>query len=226
MDVDYGLLKKSLLFGEMTDGEIDKALELFNAELRRYPKGSSVKQIDEKMTSFGMVISGIVHIFTYDHNGNEMMMASVEKLNSFGETLCFLGLPTNVYISAAENAEILWLSGSVLHAKEPDRYSPILAERFTRLLAHKILEMNSRIQVLSQVSLRGKLTTFLLQCAASYRSNVFSLPFGREKMAVYLGTNRSALSRELSSMSREGIISFSRNTFTICDMKKMQVPFA
>ncbi|MBE6118714.1 MAG: winged helix-turn-helix domain-containing protein, partial [Erysipelotrichaceae bacterium] len=41
------------------------------------------------------------------------------------------------------------------------------------------------------------------------------LPFSREAMAVYLGTNQSALSRELSRMQEEGIIRFQGNRFEI-----------
>ena len=42
------------------------------------------------------------------------------------------------------------------------------------------------------------------------------LPFTREAMAVYLGVNQSALSRELSRMQKEGIIRFQGRVFELC----------
>ena len=72
-----------------------------------------------------------------------------------------------------------------------------------------------RIQILSKLKIRDKLITFLSQCERKYGSRVFDLPFDRESLSTYLGTNRSALSRELSKMMDEGIISFSKNRFEI-----------
>ena len=83
------------------------------------------------------------------------------------------------------------------------------------MLAGRTLDMNNRIQILSNLTLREKLITFFSQAVSSGGSTQFDLPFDRESMAVYLGTNRSALSRELSKMRDEGIISFQRNHFTV-----------
>ena len=75
--------------------------------------------------------------------------------------------------------------------------------------------MNDRIQVLSKQLLRDKLTTYFSQCAVRARSRSFSIPFDRESLAAYLGVNRSALSRELSRMQREGLIRYEKNRFTL-----------
>ncbi len=50
---------------------------------------------------------------------------------------------------------------------------------------------------------------------------MFNLPFDRSDMAVYLGVNRSALSRELSLMKKEGIIDFYKNSFSLPQGKKL-----
>ena len=63
-------------------------------------------------------------------------------------------------------------------------------------------------------TLRMKLTTFLSQYAAA-QGDSFTVPFDRASMANFLGADRSALSRELSNMRREGIIDYHHNWFRI-----------
>ena len=92
-------------------------------------------------------------------------------------------------------------------------------QRFIRMLAAKTLSMNDRIQVLSKPTLREKLMTMLTQFSTREGRN-FNLPFDRNAMAVYLGVNRSALSRELGKMKQEGRIDFYKNSFTILPEKK------
>ncbi|MBR4429122.1 MAG: winged helix-turn-helix domain-containing protein, partial [Clostridia bacterium] len=81
--------------------------------------------------------------------------------------------------------------------------------------ARRALDMNDRIQVLSQRTLRKKIYTLLVQYAAKAGSNTFDLPLSREDMAVFLGCDRSALSRELARMKEDGIIDYYRNSFKV-----------
>jgi CRP-like cAMP-binding protein len=90
-----------------------------------------------------------------------------------------------------------------------------LAGRFTAMLAARTLTMNDRIQILSNITIRGKLVTLFSQLAARAGAQEFAVPFDRGDMAAYLGVNRSALSRELSKMRDEGIIDFHKNEFKI-----------
>ena len=89
-----------------------------------------------------------------------------------------------------------------------------LANRFVSALASRTLSLNQRIQILSRNTLRMKLITFLSQYAAA-QGDVFTVPFDRASMANFLGADRSALSRELSRMRKEGILDYHRNQFRI-----------
>lgn len=57
--------------------------------------------------------------------------------------------------------------------------------------------------------------TFLSQQALNTKENSFKIPFSREEMADFLAVDRSALSRELSKMKKEGIITYNKNNFTL-----------
>lgn len=199
------------LFKGLSADDTDKALKLLGAEKRRYIRGEALNRPSEPLDRFGLVLDGCVQVFQYDASGDTTLMASVESGKSFGESLNYLGIPAHVFINAAVDTEVLCLDIRRLSHRTGDHFEIELLERFTALLARKTLEMNNRIQMLSKLTIRDKLMTFFLQCELSSGNNEFTIPFDREQMSVYLGVNRSSLSRELSAMKKDGIIDFSKN---------------
>ena len=58
-----------------------------------------------------MVLSGVVQACMDDVEGNRVIMAEVTAGNTFGESLCFLGIQDSpVYVYASEQAEVVWIS--------------------------------------------------------------------------------------------------------------------
>ena len=143
-------------------------------------------------------------------------MANVTPGNTFAESLCFLGTDESpVTAKAAENTEILWLSAQALFAADArDDFAREMQKRFCAMLAARTLSMNDRIQVLSRTTIRERVLTLLSQYNTGSGSGI-TLPFDRESLALYIGVNRSALSRELSAMKRDGIIDFYKNSFRL-----------
>ena len=56
---------------------------------------------------------------------------------------------------------------------------------------------------------------YLEQEARNKESHQFTIPFHRTDLANYLDADRSALTRELARMKDEGIIDYTKNTFTL-----------
>lgn len=213
----YPILRRSPLFAGLADGQLGEALALLSATRRTYARGEYLCRQDEHLSRFGLVLAGTVQVYTDDIEGNQMMMANVTAGETFGESLCFLQRKTaHLYILTAGGAEVLWLDVSPFCGEgQADPFVYTLFSRFTAMLATRTLEMNERIQILSKLTLREKLLTFLSGWARRTGQKTFSIPFDRASLAVYLGTNRTALSRELSLMQKEGLIEFYRSSFRI-----------
>ncbi len=209
-------LLSSSLFSSMQQDRLEDALDFFSAFRKEYKKGEIIFRRESEMKNFGLVLLGNVQVLSEDIMGNRMIMATVGAGETFGESLCLLGVKEiPVYISAVTDCEILWLSLEKFLKETAD---PELKIRFCSTLAEKALSMNDRIQVLSKKTLREKLYTYFSQMCYKTGKRMFTLPFNREDFALYLGTNRSALSRELSKLQKEGIIEFYRNSFKIIDI--------
>lgn len=216
---DLPLLRRARLFRGVTEETVTASLSLLGGAVRLYEKNETVHRMGERFSAFGIVLGGNIQVYTDDLDGNRMMMAAVSAGGSFGESHCYLGTeePPVYVLAGHDGARVLWLS------LDPLRSIPLtasalvrdLAERFTAMLAENTLLMNARIQILSRRTLREKIMTFLLEWSRYTGERTFLVPFDREGLAAYLAVNRTALSRELSLMQKEGIIHYFRASFKI-----------
>ena len=133
--------------------------------------------------------------------------------------LLSLGIPMVIPRPSAETREPVSGTSATPASVGGDAFLAELQGRFTAALAAKALTMNNRIQVLSRLSLRGKLTAYFTELAAAQGSSVIRLPMNREDTAAYIGANRSALSRELAKMKEEGLIDYHKNQIRILTVR-------
>ena len=206
------------LFSELSEPDFSRALGLFSARVARYKKGEILRAMGMPFSTFGLVLSGTVQVFSLDMDGEPQMMANVGAGESFGESLAYLKTEESpVNVIAATDAAVLWLDIATLRTRtaEGDAFALAISERFSSVLALRALFQNDRIQILSKPKIRDRLVTFLSQCERRSGSRTFIIPFDRASLAVYLGVNRTALSRELAKMKNEGIIDFFRSSFRL-----------
>ena len=204
------------LFQGLPPDALDYALSYFEAHVKAYEKGDFLHQVSFPLERFGLVLSGTIQVSMDDMDGHHIIMNNVSAGGLFGEAYCFLGTDAPIYICAVTEAEVLWMRPTRVKAprlplQERDQ---MLANRFVAALASRTLSLNQRIQILSRRTLREKLITFLSQDATA-QGDTFTVPFDRASMANFLGADRSALSRELSHLRKEGVLDYHRNQFRI-----------
>ena len=88
-------------------------------------------------------------------------------------------------------------------------------ESLMQLIAKNNMELMMKIRILTQGSLRKKLMLYFSILSGEQHSSTITLPFGRDKLANYLFCDRSAVSRELGRMNREGLIQLGKTEITI-----------
>ena len=62
-------------------------------------------------------------------------------------------------------------------------------------------------------TIRARLMSYFSECIKTTGSYTFDIPYDRRQLADYLGTDRSALSAELSKMQKEGLLTYRKNHF-------------
>ena len=86
-----------------------------------------------------------------------------------------------------------------------------------RTISDKYFSLSRRIDLLVLKSLRAKVCAYLLSEAERAGSLTFSIPFSRIQLADYLNCDRSALSRELSQMQRDGLLDTYKSSFKLLE---------
>ena len=209
------ILDRCPLFAGLSPEETRAALGFFQAQQKRYARGALLKNPVEPLTAFGLALEGSAAVTMQDIDGREMLLAHVGPGQTFGESLCYLRENAPLTITAQTDVRVLWLRCDGLRQQAEGDLPRLLQTRFTAMLARRTLSMNDRIQILSRSSIREKLNAFFTECARDAGSSSFDIPFDRAGMASYLGVDRSALSRELSNMRREGLIEYQKNHFVV-----------
>lgn len=213
---DRQLIRQTHYFSGMSDKELDYALDFYKAKEKGYKPGDFIHRAGKPLPCFGIVLQGIVQVYSEDAEGNQQIMSACLPADTFGESLSYLKIPESpVNIVAVDKVKVLWMKPDRIINPGPGQCNHNYMNRMMEGFATRSLEMNERIQILSKRSLRQKLMTLLGMYRRKSGEKTFDIPLSREDMAVYLGCDRSALSRELSNMKNEGLIDYYRSTFRL-----------
>ena len=210
-------LKQVILFRGMTDEEIRDCLESLSYGIRRFEKGAILLHAGQTTRRMGIVLSGSVTIESADQWGNLTILSHVGKNGFFAETYALLEDSVMlVDVRANEDCEIMFLDLSSLRQGPSGSVwrSRITANLLT-ISAQKNRTLSSRIFHTSSKSLRGRILSYLNTISIEQDSREFDIPFDRQQLADYLNVDRTALSKELGRMQKEGLIRFRKNHFSI-----------
>ena len=216
--MNAAFLKKTMLFRGMSPGEIEQALSVMQAQEKKFQKGETIMQSGNTTHRMGMVLEGSVTIESNDIWGNRTILSHVGKKQFFAETYALLkNEPLLVDVTANEDCGILFLRVDKMeqlnHHAEPWALK-YLANLLT-ISAHKNLSLSGRSFHTAPKSARGRIMAYLNSVSLQKHSREFDIPFDRQQLADYLNLERTALSKELGKMKKDGIISVRKNHFVI-----------
>ena len=216
--MDTRQLQKSMLFRGMTETEISNVLQVLEAREKNFQKSETLLIAGTITERMGLVLEGSVTIESNDVWGNRTIISHVGKGQVFAETYALLeNEPMLVDVTASEDCRILFLrSGRIQSLKSS--LEPWILKYVTNLLTismHKNLILSGRSFHTAPKTIRGRVMAYLNSVSLQKHSREFDIPFDRQQLADYLNLERSALSKELGKMQRDGLISCRKNHFII-----------
>jgi CRP-like cAMP-binding protein len=90
-----------------------------------------------------------------------------------------------------------------------------LIKNMLKVMARKNLALVGKIEHVTKRTTREKLLSYLSEQAKLNGSDNFTIPFNRQELADYLAVERSAMSAELSRMSRANLLTYHKNSFEL-----------
>lgn len=211
-------LLENRLFRGFLPAELDGLLESLSARTVSLPGNCVLWSMGDRVERAGVVLSGRVEAWRYTQDGQESLSAVHEVGGLFGDVLMSartVGSP--VELRTARPSKILFLSlDALLRCCAEDGGSDC-----TRLLSNLLEEISEKywalqrhIRLLSIPDGRTRLEAYLRQ-EAGKTGEIVCAGMTREQMARYLGMNRSALSRLLGTMQREGRLELRRGSLRL-----------
>ncbi len=216
--MNINFLKTTTLFHEMNEEEVTMALEFLHAREQTFKKGDCILRAGDVTDNIGLVLEGSVTIESDDAWGNRTILSGVGAGHFFAETYAILPEePLLVNVAANKNCRILFLRiGSLKQLQNSN--APWMMKFISNLLVlstHKNLALSGRSFHTSPKTIRGRVMSYLNTVSIQKHSNQFTIPFDRQQLADYLNLDRTALSKELGKMKRDGLIDYHKNFFTI-----------
>ena len=182
-----------------------------------YKKGEVIFAAGSMVTEIGLVLSGSVRIEHTDLWGDKGILNITPAGGVFAESYaCIPDEPMLVDAVANEDSDILFINVPGLFSFGPLWESQNrLIQNLLMISAEKNLQLSRRSLHTSPKTIRGRLFSYFSQQVSAQGSSRITIPFDRQQLADYLNLDRSALSKELGKMKRDGLIEYYRNRFEI-----------
>ncbi len=213
-----GSLINTKLFSGFTLSEMEAIVPLLSCQQKTYPKGTVLAVTDRPVDFVGVVLSGELNTYKEDMDGRLNLIRKTLAYEIFGVDIA--STPTQLsplIIQCATDADVLTFPYSLIAfpGPVPDRFRCVLLKNILELTANQNIRQLYKIDILSRKSLRERIMLYLNLQAKRKKTNELILKFNREEFAAYLCVDRSALSRELGRMQKEGLITFDKNHFQL-----------
>lgn len=208
--MDYPADLRSLglcpLFSGMAPEEIRQVLDALQARVKAFARGETVIEPGSETRALGIVLSGSVQVWQTDFWGHQTLIHKLRAGEVFAESFAVAEQRIPLGVSAAEDSAALFLPARQL-LDPPRQIGPagrLLTQNLTRMIALKNISLTDNIRHLSKRSIESKLLSYLSELAALQGSGEPILPLSRQELADFLCVDRSAMTRALYRMQREG----------------------
>lgn len=209
-------LGQSALFKGINTSDINDMLDCLTAEEKHYKTGQHILWEGDVVHEVGILLSGKARSTKTGIDGKLVIVTLLEPGNYIGVLLAAsTDRKSQVSVEMLKDGVAIFIPiQNILKCSHcPHHY--VLLENLLNGIAEKALVLHDRNDCLIKSSIREKVLTFLKRQALNANSQEFTIPMDRNAMAEYLDVDRSALSRELSWMRRDGLIEFEKNRFLL-----------
>lgn len=211
-------IKKYNLFKGFEENEIAALLRCFNARIINFKDRKNIISHGEKLQYVYLILNGRARDVWYDMDGNVNTYIDYKPGDIIGlESIYANNKTATSNVVALEETTILALDNfRFLNPCQNycPRHTKILNKAYV-LLSKQNQSLLNRIKELSMKSTKKKVMCYLYNIRKTSKANEFNIPYNREELANYLGVERSALSKELSDLQKQGFIKYHKNHFTI-----------
>lgn len=187
------------------------------AKSRSFSKGEVITTYLVNRKQICIILTGEAYLVRYDDTGHQNIIYHYKKNDILGEIFHKISTNRELLVVAKEDCEVLFFPYSIIHSrcKKNCSFHNKLLENFPDLILNRVIDLNTRVELLSKRSIRDKLITYFKILSIDNFSNTFTLPFSLTDLADYLIVDRAAMMRELKKLKDDNIIEKNNKKITL-----------
>jgi len=206
------VLAEADLFTGLGVHDILSVINSLQASITNYSDGDVLITRGDPVKFSGIVLSGTVQA----KSAPKYVSAQYGEGAMFAEDYAGAGAAASPLSFVADGrCTVLWIDPVKLVNAYDNPHHAVLTNNLFALLSRKSIERGEYIDVLTKRSTRERIIEYLEKLSFKQGSRKVTTPLGRIGLAEYIRADRSAMTRELSKMRKDGVIKFERNEFEL-----------
>ncbi len=185
----------------------------------RFAANELVVDYDDTSSDVYFVLSGQVRVLYRAVNGKELILGELGAGSLFGEIAALDERPRSANVTTLAPCEMCLMPAATFVGLL-DR-APELKAHLLRLLAGRIRDLNARLAEYGFLQARHRLYAELLRLSRPRKGHdgqrLISPPPFQHDLANRVGTRREVVSRELTTLARQGLVERTRGALVLVD---------
>ncbi len=198
-----------------------KYLNQINVTHKTYDRGQTIVNEGNICNSIYFINSGLVVAKNIYQDGHESIIKILSNNDSFGEALIFSNnreYKANFICEKKTSISIINYD-DIFHLISLDTK---ISLNLLNKISNNLVRLNDHIKVLNKKTVKSKICTFLYLRYLENKQSTFTILYNKTELALFLNTERPTLSKEISLLVKDNIISNMGNTYTIINFKEIE----
>ncbi len=214
MEINMKNLQKNSLFKNMSEEEISRILNFKNCIQETYEKDTIVIEEGEACDTIGFVLDGTLTIQQYGRSGDALTINVFRHGDCFGAPLLFTSRAKYPFtLVTTTKSTVLFIPFTQMkHMLEESRTFNL---NYLTFLSNHIFVLKNKIKILAHNDVRSRLMIYFSKEMELAGDSRFKMRHKKTEIGEIIKVARPSVSRELSNMERDGLISIKGNEVTI-----------
>jgi CRP/FNR family cyclic AMP-dependent transcriptional regulator len=221
MSRSFETLARFTLFGALAE----EAVKRLDSQCiwRRAKAGECILDYNDAGADLYFIARGHVRVKIQAISGRETILRDIKDGEFFGELAAIDGLPRSAAIYAVTDATVAKMPPGVFRAVV--HAYPEVCDGLLTLLTSQVRMLANRVNEFTTLAVRGRIHAELLRLARRSPSAgaavVISPPPTHAELAARVSCHREAVTRELNSLARAGMLERRRGALALLDPERL-----
>ena len=209
-------LKGVPMFAELRDGDVERIAPLLHR--RRHRRNGLILLQGDQAAGLYVISAGRVKLVVTGEDGTDLVLSTRGAGDFFGELSLFDDRPLGMNIIAMEDVEVLLLLKGDFPRKLHEL--PEIAIGLLRTMCNRLHQADMRISTAALLDVPQRVAHVLLELADEHDGVLIPQPVTHQFIAQLVGASRESVSRTMSQLTQDGLISTTRETATISERRQ------